>query len=366
VLNLARSHQEVFAMSIGERLRMGRRAAGLSQRALADAAGVSAMAISKYERDLDVPGSGVLLRLAQALDVKTEYFLRPVTVTITAPSYRRRTSLPRKQEQAIMGQIQEWLERYLDIESFFGGPPDLHLPVTLNRRAASMDKVEDVALNLRRHWDLGLAPIESLVEVLEDQGVKVGLIGGHADFDALTFWAGEDIPVIVVKRDLPGDRQRFNLAHELGHLVLEPTGDVDPEKAAYRFAGAFLVPEPVARFELGSHRRTLDLHELHLLKHKYGLSMQAWIYRAKDLGILSESAATRLFREFRQHGWHREEPGDQIAPEEPGRMKRLVLRALAEDVISKSRAAELLGTSLEQFWQEEARQHEGFPVAVYR
>lgn len=322
------------------------------------------MAISKYERDLDTPSSGVLLRLGQALDVKTEYFLRPVTVTISPPSYRRRASLPRKQEYAIMAQIQEWLERYLDVESMFGGPPAFDLPAELDRRVASTDEVEDVALDLRQGWDLGLAPIESLVEVLEDRGIKIGLAGAHRDFDALTFWVDDSIPVIVVRRDLPGDRQRFNLAHELGHLVLEPVEDVDAEKVAYRFAAAFLVPEPVVRFELGDRRKTLSLHELHLLKHKYGLSMQAWIYRAKDLGILSESSAKRLFGEFRRQAWHLREPGDQIPPEEPERMKRLVLRALAEDIISESRAAELLGMPLRTFWHEQARQHEGFPVAV--
>jgi Zn-dependent peptidase ImmA (M78 family)/transcriptional regulator with XRE-family HTH domain len=323
------------------------------------------MAISKYERDLDTPSSGVLLRLARALDVKTEYFLRPVTVTVSVPTYRRRISLPRKQEQAIIAQVQEWLERYLDVESFFG-PPDFELPPDLDRRVTSPDDVERVATGLREGWDLGLAPIESLVEVLEDHGIKVGLIEGHQDFDSLTFWVDDAIPVIVVKRGIPGDRQRFNLAHELGHLVLKPAEGVDEEAAAYRFAGAFLVPEPVARFELGSHRQMLGPHELHLLKHKYGLSMQAWIYRAKNLGILSESAATQLFHEFRQQGWHREEPGDQIPPEEPARMKRLVLRALAEDLISRSRAAELLGMPLAQFYQEEAEQHEGFPAAVHR
>ncbi len=351
-------------MTIGERIKIARRAAGLSQRALAATVDVSAMAISKYERQLDIPSSGVLLHLAQALNVKTEYFLRPVTVTVTAPSYRRRTSLPRKQEYAIIGQIQEWLERYLDVESFFGGPPSFDLPADLDRCVASLDEVERVALNLRQEWDLGLTPMESLVEVLEDRGIKVGLVGGHEDFDALTFWADDNMPVIVVKRDLPGDRQRFNLAHELGHLILEPAGDVDIEDAAYRFAGAFLVPEPVARFELGDHRQTLDLHELHLLKHKYGLSMQAWIYRAKDLDILSESAATQLFKQFRQQGWRRREPGDQIPLEEPGRLKRLVIRALAEDMMSQSRAAELLGMPLAQFWQEEAEQHDGFPATV--
>jgi Zn-dependent peptidase ImmA (M78 family)/DNA-binding XRE family transcriptional regulator len=349
---------------IGERIKTARRAAGLSQRAVAEAVGVSAMAISKYERELDVPSSDVLLRLAQALNVKTEYFLRPVTVTVTAASYRRRTSLPRKQEHAIMGQIQEWLERYLDVERFFNGSSGFDLPADLICRVASLSEVEQVVLDLHRAWHLGWDPIENLVEVLEDRGIKVGLVGGHEDFDALTFWANDNIPVIVVKRDLPGDRQRFNLAHELGHLVLEPVEGVDAEKAAYRFAGAFLVPEPVVRFELGPQRQRLDLHELHLLKHKYGLSMQAWVYRAKDLDILSESAAVQLFKQFRQQGWHRQEPGDPIPPEEPGRLKRLVIRALAEDMISQSRAAELLGTPLAQFWQEEAKQHEGFPATV--
>lgn len=349
---------------IGERLKVARRAAGTSQRALAEAAGVSAMTISKYERGVATPSSAVLLRLAKALGVKTEYFVRPITVTLTSLSYRRRAPLRRKQEDAILGQIREWLERYLDVESFFEGPPRFALPSPLKRHVAALDEVEQVVLDLREAWKLGQNPIENLIEVLEDQGIKVGLVEGHEGFDALTCWIDDKAPVIVVKRGLPGDRQRFNLAHELGHLVLEPLEDVNAEKAAYRFAGAFLVPEPVAHFELGQKRRTLHLYELHLLKHKYGLSMQGWIYRAKDLGILPESAATRLFREFRQQGWHLQEPGDPILEEEPGRMKRLVMRALAEDMISESRAAELLGKPLAQFCQEEAERHDGFPVGV--
>jgi Zn-dependent peptidase ImmA (M78 family) len=139
---------------------------------------------------------------------------------------------------------------------------------------------------------------------------------------------------------------------------------VDEEKAADRFAGAFLVPAPVARFELGERRDTLHLYELHLLKHKYGLSMQGWIYRARDLGILSENATIRLFQDFRRAGWHRHEPGDQLPPEVPKRMERLVLRALAEDLISESRGAELLGKPLAQFYREEAAQHAGFPAVA--
>jgi len=352
-------------MMLGERLKMARRMARLSQRSLADLAGVSAMAISKYERGLDTPGSAVLIRLAQGLGVKTEFFLRPVTVTLTAPVFRRRASLPRKQEAAILGETQEWLERYLEVESLLGEHPRFDLPDDLECRVSSLEEVERVADEVRATWDLGQDAIENVTEVLEDHGVKVVRLQAHDAFDALTVWANDEVPVIAVKSDLPGDRQRFNLAHELGHLVLEAGGDVDAEKAALRFAGAFLVPAATARSELGVRRQSLHPYELHLLKHKYGLSMQAWIYRARDLGILSESAANELWREFSRQGWRKQEPGDQIPPEEPARLKRLVLRALAEGVISESRAAELLGMPMDDFWQQEAEQHDGFPADVY-
>jgi Zn-dependent peptidase ImmA (M78 family) len=224
--------------------------------------------------------------------------------------------------------------------------------------------VEQAVLELRQAWDLGLGPIDSLVEVLEARGIKVGLVDGVDGFDALTFWADETTPVMVVKRDIPGDRQRFNLAHELGHILLDPQGELDEERVAHRFAGAFLVPAPAVQSELGRKRRKLNLYELHLLKYKYGISMQAWIYRAKDVGILPESTARHWFKVFRQKGWHRKEPGDSIPPERPERLDRLVLRALAEDLISETRAAELLGVPLNQFMEEATRHHGDIPLLM--
>jgi len=93
-----------------------------------------------------------------------------------------------------------------------------------------------------------------------------------------------------------------------------------------------------------------------MLKEKYGLSMNAWVYRAKDLGILSENDARNMFIEYRQRGWHKEEPGSPMPTEEPTRMQRLVRRLIAEDVVSRSRAAELLGERIAIFLehQEEA------------
>jgi Zn-dependent peptidase ImmA (M78 family) len=105
------------------------------------------------------------------------------------------------------------------------------------------------------------------------------------------------------------------------------------------------------------------MNELFLLKKKYGLSMQAWIFRARDLGIISENAATRLFQRFRANCWHRHEPGEVLPAEKPLRMERLIYRALAEDLISRSRAQELLGEPLQLLWATEALQQDGVAVS---
>jgi Zn-dependent peptidase ImmA (M78 family)/DNA-binding XRE family transcriptional regulator len=346
-------------MTIGQRIKQARKANNMSLRNLAEKAEISAMAISKYERDLDTPSSGVLVRLVQALDVSIDFLFRPQTVSIQLQAYRKHAALGVKEQEAIQMRIQEWLERYLEVESFF---PDegqaISLPVHVIQ---SIDQVEDIAIQLREYWNLGLDPIENLTQVLEDRGIKVGMISGFEHFDAITFIA-DGIPVIVSKAELPGDRQRFNIGHELGHLILEVEEGLDPESVCHRFVGAFLVPAQAARFELGSKRSMLDMNELYMLKHKYGLSMQAWIFRARDLGIITENAAARLFQRFRANGWHRQEPGEVIPSEKPLRMERLIYRALVEDLISRSRAQELLGEPLQLHWVAEVLQQDGVAV----
>jgi transcriptional regulator with XRE-family HTH domain len=347
-------------MTIGQRIKQARKANHMSLRDLAEKAEISPMAISKYERDLDMPSSGVLLRLAQALSVSLDFLFRSQTVSPQLQAYRKHAALGVKEQDAIQMRIQEWLERYLEVESFFTQEPtQVSLPVLVIN---SLEQVEEAALALRESWKLGLDPIEDLTQLLEDQGIKVGLVSGYAHFDACTFMADE-LPVIVSKVELPGDRQRFNLGHELGHLVLDVNKSLDAEAACHRFVGAFLVPAQAARFELGSRRTTLELNELFSLKQKYGLSMQAWIFRARDLEIISEAVAARLFQRFRANGWHRHEPGEAIPAEKPRRMERLIYRALAEDLISRSRAQELLGEPLQLDWAMEAWQADGVEVS---
>jgi len=348
-------------MTIGERIKQGRQMAGLTLRELAARVGVSAQAISKYERNIDVPGSKVLIQLARALDVKVEFFLRPKSLSKIEVKFRKRQSLSARGKEAILSRVSDWLERYLEIESILSEDESglkFELPADFPREVGSFEAVEKAAGDLRRAWDLGMGPIENLTDLLEAKGLKVGSMDAEMKFDACTFQAENDISVVAIvsRADAPGDRQRFNMAHELGHLVLRTNG-LNDEKAAHRFAAAFLVPETAARFELRGKRTDLSLYELHLLKHKYGLSMQAWIYRARDLGIITESKANALFKIFSLRGWRKEEPGDPMSSELPRRFERLVMGAMADGLISEPRASEILGMPVKAFLSQEAETH---------
>ncbi len=354
-------------MTIGERLKSARRREGLNLRDLAEQVGVSAQAISKYERDLDVPSSNVLIRLARALNVKVDYFLRPSIVILSKPCYRKRMKLSAKECDHIQVQTQEWLERYITTENLFSEPEVFAYP-KIDRHITAVEDAERVALETRTAWNLGMDPISNLIEILEGRGIKIGVLDTADEFDALLLWANDNIPVMVVQSRVAGDRQRLSLAHELGYLILDIPDewmDREAEKAAYRFGAAFLVPASAARQELGEQRSWIDLYELHLLKHKYGMSMQDWIFRAQTLDILSGTDATRMYRWFNSRGWRDKEPGDLYPPEKTLRLEQLVAHALAEDIISQTRAAELLGRPLREFWRTASEQHDGLPLPVY-
>ena len=128
------------------------------------------------------------------------------------------------------------------------------------------------------------------------------------------------------------------------------------EQFAMRFAAALLVPAEAARRELGIHRRGLDIDELGLLKQRWGLSMQGWIRRARDLEIIGADLYRSLNIQFRSAGWHRAEPFRYESSETPGLFRRLVLRALAEKMITSEDAERFFpGTSLESRGAREPR-----------
>lgn len=340
---------------IGERIQQARKSAGLSLRALAEKAGVSAMAISKYENDQSTPSSRVLLALAKALGVRTEYFFRQVEVELEDVNHREHEALPEKEERKVLADVKEQLERWLTLEEVIPSPwgKAFDLPKKLPKQVASYDDIEEIAISVRDHWRLGLGPIPDLIDTLEARGIKVLITryDGHKHFNGLSARL-KGAPVVVVGQHWTGDRQRFTLAHELGHLVLNDrlAQNLDEEKACHRFAGAFLVPKPKVLECLGEKRAWLEPQELHLLKHEWGLSMQAWSFRAKELKVINQQTNRRIWSEYMQH-WKtaKLEPGKEYKAEQPRLFPQTVYRALAEDLISESKAAELLGMPLGDF-----------------
>lgn len=339
---------------IGSRIKQARTAAGLALRDLAEKAGISAMAISKYETGKSTPSSGVLLSLSKALDVSVEYFLRTERVKLNEVEYRKHSKLPKKLLRQIEGDVIEQVERYLELEHVFPTRPikPFKVPKSLPSRVSDYDEIETVADGVRAAWRLGSNPIPELTDTLEERGIKVFQTNRfHGDrFDGLAA-AVNGMPIIVVGADWPGDRQRFTLAHELGHLLLKGRlgGALDEEKASNRFAGAFLVAKSEAFKELGQRRRWLEPQELCVLKKVYGLSMGGWIHRANDLGILSDTHYQTIARLFRVRGWHKKEPCEDYPREKTQLFTQLVYHALAEDLISETKAAELLRVPLMQF-----------------
>ena len=348
---------------IGERIRMARRAAGLSQQALGDGTGVSKMSISKYERGQMTPGSAMLVRIAEATGMRVDYFLRPVGFSLSAPCYRSKSSLSARNRGIMEETVREWLDRYVDAEYLLDAKLSFSLG-SVEREVRTMDDVERAAEQVRRAWDLGDDPIPNMVKALEDRGIKIGVVDGHSDFDALTFWIDDAAPAIAVRADVTGDRERFSVCHELGHIVTWPDAGLDAERVAQRFAGAFLVPASVVRRELGEHRHALDPRELHELKHEYGMSMSAWVHRAADLGVIEPGPATGLYKQFSSNGWLKKEPGRPVPFEKPLRLELLVLRGAAEGTIGDARAAGLLGMTLREFrhWRLESWREVAAPL----
>lgn len=340
---------------IGQRLKLARAAAGLSLRELDAKIGnlVTAQAIGKYERDEADPSSPVLIALARALNVSEDYLVGDQEMAFEGVDFRKKRLTSKKEEAAVEARVIHLLERYLSVEQLLGLPS-----VEWDRpREAPFPVVNDLgeadrgARGVRDHWGLGIEPIPNLVELLEERGIKV-LSLPLTDIDGLTARVRRSgkgpLPVIVVNQSDWGERQRFTLAHELGHLVLEVAPGLDEEKAAHRFAGALLMPAEALWGQIGKHRKSVGWSELFELKELFGVSVQALAYRCKDLGIFTPGLMSELFREFTRLGWRSppyEEPKSQPG-EAPVRFRRLCFRALSEAAISEAKAAELLGMSV--------------------
>lgn len=301
----------------GARLRLARVMAGLSQKELAEKAVTSATTISKLERG-DMPPSDLLLRaIAEVLNFSPDYFRREVKDYFRSfeCTFRHLQSTPKALTEKALAKGTNIQEIVSELTRFASLPP----PRIPDLPASDKESIEAAAEECRRVWGLGLdAPIANMIRVAEHVGALVVRIPGDtAKVDAFSRYG--ELPLIVLtslKRQAA--EERFFVAHELGHLVIHrgrEVWDFESERAANRFAAAFLMPRNAFSIEFKSMARK-DWPHIFELKRRWKVLASAIIHRADDLGLLSPVEVRRLYKQHSFKGWKREEPQD-VAPETP-------------------------------------------------
>lgn len=347
---------------IPERLKSARAMNGASLQDLADRLkglghSISKQAISKYELGVSVPNSEMVGLLSKILNVRPDYFYSDFKIEFSEIEYRKLQSYPNKEAQRIIEISRNELRRYLELEELLSIETKFKNPLE-DFIISDLSSVDDAADELRELWGLGQNPIPNVIELLEDYHIKVIELESDVKLDGFFTVANDKYPIIVLnksKLDSKADRKRFTAAHELGHLVLNLKHISEEnirEKYCLYFASSFLFPKDKMFKELGPKRSKLSINELIALKQEYGLSMQAITYRAKDLGIINESTFRQMFRMFTQQGYRINEPVDFDGKEQSNRFRQLLFRALAEEVISFSKAAALSNQKLSEFRQQ--------------
>ena len=329
---------------VGSRLREAREVRQITGAALAELIGITASAISLYERGHSSPSPAVLFRIADVLNFKSSFFLRPEDNHEHTIFERSRSSTTKSTRQRARHQ-RTWLRDIIDYLSQIVRLPEPNVPD--RGRAApwpalSDEGIEDTARSARRHWHLGDGPISNVTLLTEKQGIIVTMIAMNArKLDAFSTWDNADgRPYIVLGTDTQSAfRTRYNVCHELGHLILHrevsQSEFTDPryfkliESQADRFAAAFLTPATTFSPEMAAP----SLEVFRLLKPRWQVSIKMMIHRAQELDIIDREEARKLYINYNRRGWHRAEPLDESYQLEEPRLVRRAFEAIVEKAI---------------------------------
>ena len=306
------------------RLTMARELAGLRKRDLADVIGRTAAAVSQYELGQSRPSGETLDRCAAALDVPVSFFTtgRPHLQLDTASAhFRSLRSTTAHQRQQALAHVELLWELIDQLDQVVELPP-VDLGVALGMRPGDPAMT---ARMVRKAWEVPAGPVVHLVRTLESRGVVLTEL---PDVDAETIdafsAAPHPRPMIVLSRKGNPMRQRFSVAHELGHLLLHPEpapGSRVHEREANTFAAELLMPAAEIRDRLPT---PVDITALKDTADGYGVSVAALAYRGKDLGVYSESTLRRIMATLATLGWRTDEP---VGSRYPGERPELLARA---------------------------------------
>lgn len=334
----------------GRRLNQARLMNGITMEELGKSVrpAVSRQAINKYEKGQTMPDSRMLIAFGRALGVKPDYFFRPFTVTVDRIMFQKNSRLPAKTVAAIRERVREELERYLEIEELCGSECGFCL-----KKHVAADGLQacEAAKAVRLELGLGMDGISNVIEVFEDNGIKVIETDGDCMFGGLSGYANDNIPLIVINRNLSTENKRVTLLHELAHLILD-FGDVaDPdtmENICDLFAIELLLPAEVLKTRLGHVRHDISLEELSDIQKQYGASIDTIMIALRNAGVISSRRYDGYLKKKRCFpDFNALVERSMKMPETSGRFVRMVYRAVADELISFSKAAVLLNTTVD-------------------
>ncbi|MCC7303091.1 MAG: ImmA/IrrE family metallo-endopeptidase [Bacteroidia bacterium] len=302
---------------------LARESRGMSQKELAEKLNTSPGFICKIETENKSMPEATLERMSKLLKYPREFFYQEGEAYLPMSlNYRKRDHVSAKVLMPLEAQLNIYR---LNIETV---AQKIKLPV-LNIPDLDLKKVgseELVAKQLRKTWKMPKGPITNLTELLEANGIIViSFDFGTERVDSRTILTKDKHPIIVVNKLHLADRQRFSLAYQLGHLVMHghtlPSHDRDISHEANLFAAGLLLPENELKkdFEKG-----ITIPLLGELKRKWKVSMISLLYRAADLGFLTENQKKYLLSQFNQLKIRRREPIELDFPKE----KSLLMRDL--------------------------------------
>ncbi len=312
-------------------LRIARQTRGWSQTELSARSGVSQANLSKLENGLIGPTEEVLGRVSKALGFPEDFFFQNDRIIGLPMSvrYRKRASVGQKTIDRLEAELNIrilHLRKLLDAVEL---EPELPLPrLDVDDYGGDPERIAEL---VRRTWLVPSGPIRNLVAWVE----RAGCIVIHCDFAALkvdgfTVQIPDMPPCIFLNRNMPADRQRFSLAHELGHVVMHQVPSPEMEDEADSFASALLMPERDIRPHLSGPRLTIQ--KLAALKPVWRVSMASLLVRAKDIGAITENQSRYLWRQMSSMGYRRAEPAELDFEMETPSILREILRFHFEEL----------------------------------
>jgi Zn-dependent peptidase ImmA (M78 family)/transcriptional regulator with XRE-family HTH domain len=337
------------ARIIPERIREAREARGLTAEDFGEQIGVTRQAVGQYEVGSSVPSAQTMARIIGVTAQPPGFFTtaRSRGGEQFGTAFWRSLKRMSRPDRLRIARRLEWASDIVNFVEQFVDLPAANLPsVDWDFQNGSEDELERIALTVRDYWALSRGPIFHLAAIVESNGIiLVKEPVSCDDMDAVSRWQGGR-PFILCSADkdsLP--RENFDLAHELGHLILHHGLEVTPEtinkleRQANYFAGAFLLPRETFSREVVS----TSIHYFLKLKERWRVSVAAMAYRCKELEILSKSQVEYLWRQLSAKGMRKEEPLDRsFKTERPTLLSSALSMLVEHGVQTRSQIREAL------------------------